>query len=78
MATEKDSLGQDTIYICQSCRNREKEYALKDRHSKYCTKCGGFSVKSYLVESYNYLTSNITPPPYYNISDGEDFDENDF
>lgn len=51
-------LGQDTIYICQSCNRREKEFAMRGRNYRYCTSCGGFAVKSILCDSYNYMTFN--------------------
>lgn len=45
------SVGRDYIYICRVCRNREKEYAVHDRHSKICGKCGGHSIKSTLIDT---------------------------
>lgn len=50
-------LGKDTIYVCQSCGGRDKEFAYPDRHSKYCSKCGGLSIKSTLADSYNYVAA---------------------
>ncbi len=60
MATQiTQTLGKDIIYICQTCENREKEFAYSDRNYKYCSKCGGTSVKSTLVDSYNYIVSPL-------------------
>ena len=53
------TIGKDTIYICQVCENREKEFALQDRNYKYCHKCGGISIKATLTDSYNYIAASI-------------------
>lgn len=61
MATQiTQTLGKDIIYICQACENREKEFAYSSRNYKYCSKCGGTSVKATLVDSYNYINSPQT------------------
>lgn len=56
------AVGKDIIYVCQSCHNREKEFAFSDRQYKYCSKCGGVSVKSTLTDSYNYLSASFVDP----------------
>lgn len=53
------SIGKDTIYICQTCQNREKEFALPDRNHKYCGKCSNVSVKSTFVDSYNFVQGQL-------------------
>ena len=64
MATAKvlTAVGKDIIYVCTHCHNREKEFAFSDRQYKYCFKCGAMSVKSTLMDSYNYMTSNFRDP----------------
>lgn len=58
--TQPLTIGKDTIYICQTpgCENREKEFALLDRNYKYCSKCGGISIKATLTDSYNYIATS--------------------
>jgi rRNA maturation endonuclease Nob1 len=51
----------DTIYVCLSCKKREKELALKDRIQKICSECGGQSVKSTLVDSLSFVSGEFTP-----------------
>ena len=55
-ASANSSIGKDTIYICQTCSHREKEFAVLNRNYKYCQKCGGVSIKATLVDSYNYIS----------------------
>lgn len=57
----KQSAGIDTIYICQQCGKREKEFAIKSRIQKYCSDCGGYSIKSALVESLQYASGQFSP-----------------
>jgi len=64
------TIGKDIIYICQTCENREKEFAYSNRNYKYCSKCGGTSVKATLVDSYNYIVSPQTITT--NVEDIED------
>ena len=68
MNTQATAIGKDTIYICQVCENREKEFAVSSRNYKYCRKCGGISIKATLVDSYNYI---ITPPVMTETTQGE-------
>lgn len=51
MEDNRKSAGQDYIYICLVCGNKEKEYAVHNRHSKHCGKCAGHSVKSTLLDT---------------------------
>jgi hypothetical protein len=59
--TNKGNIGKETLYICQTCQLQEKELALPSRNYKYCSDCGNVSVKSHLVETYNWVTSKVTP-----------------
>ena len=71
------TIGQDIIYICQECSNREKEFALTDRNYKYCSKCGSFSIKSNLVDSYTFVTNlRFNPPQFKEIL--EDLDDEEY
>ena len=77
--TQFPAIGKDTIYICQTsgCENREKEFSLPDRNYKYCSKCGGISVKATLTDSYNYITATtITQTDGFtkDVSVEEDYD----
>lgn len=66
--------GRDIIYVCQNpyCQHREKEFTFPDRHSKYCSKCGCVSIKSTLVDSYNYMAYETTES---NIPEEDTFDD---
>ena len=63
----KNTFGKDILYICQNpnCGHEEKEFALVSRNHKLCTECGSVSIKSYLVETYNWVTSTIQAPTEY-------------
>ena len=60
----RSTLGKDTLYICQNplCGHEEKEFALVSRNHKLCINCGTVSIKSHLVETYNWVTSNLVIP----------------
>lgn len=51
MSENRKAAGQDYIYVCLACGNREKEFSVHDRHSKICQKCGNQSIKSTLVDT---------------------------
>ena len=57
----KSTIGKEALYICQTCNYQEKELALPSRNYKYCSDCGNVSVKSHLVETYNWVQSKFTP-----------------
>lgn len=57
-------IGQDIIYVCSSCGHTEKEFALNSRNSKFCNNCGHMSVKSNLLPTLNWVTSDIQEPDY--------------
>ena len=60
-------IGQDILYVCQTCSHREKEFAMKDRITKICTKCGNWSIKSTLCDTLDYVnapTSNFFDSEY--------------
>ena len=65
----KGSMGKDILYVCQNpnCKHEEKEFALPSRNQKLCTHCGSTSIKSYLVETYNWVSSKLVAP----FSEGE-------
>ncbi len=58
------AVGQDITYVCTVCGNVEKEYALTSRHTKVCGRCSHPSVKSNLLETLNWVESDIQPPDY--------------
>lgn len=60
----RSTLGKDTLYICQNplCKHEEREFALVSRNHKLCTNCGSVSVKSHLVETYNWVSSTLPVP----------------
>lgn len=57
----KGTIGKETLYICQTCDLQEKELALPSRNYKYCSYCGNISIKSHLVESYNWVNNKVIP-----------------
>lgn len=73
-ASSVSSLGKDTIYICQSCEHREKEFSVQNRNYKYCQKCGSVSIKATLVDSYNYI---VSPAPVKYTTSEEDINTNE-
>lgn len=56
--------GQDIIYVCSVCGYTEKELALTSRNHKFCGKCSNLSIKSTLLATFNWVTSDIQPPEY--------------
>ena len=62
----RSTLGKETLYICQNpaCGLEEKEFALVSRNYKLCQNCGTTSVKSHLVETYNWVTSTLPVPTF--------------
>jgi len=51
-------LGRDYLYVCQNafCQTVEKEFALHSRNQKHCSSCGSTSIKSQLVDTYNWVS----------------------
>jgi DNA replicative helicase MCM subunit Mcm2 (Cdc46/Mcm family) len=57
-------VGQDILYVCSTCGHTEKEYALSSRNYKFCNHCNGFSVKSSLLPTLDWVHSDIQVPEY--------------